>query len=106
MDKTKISKRQDQSLPKQNLNLRLEDFEDLKKTNPLKELVDTNQTAMAVFECLLNNDPEGVVVVIQAHLSALDKVNLSKDADAPRSTIYGALRGKNPTIITLAKLIH
>lgn len=76
------------------------------KYSPTQELLDESFIAKAVWECLRNNDPEGVVEVIQAHIGALDKVKLSKDADVPRSTIYGALKGKNPTVKTLAKLIH
>lgn len=44
--------------------------------------------------------------MIEAHLYALNKTQLSKEAQIPRSTIYKAIRGGNPTLKTVARLIH
>ena len=44
--------------------------------------------------------------VVAAHLNALNKVHLSKKAEMPRSTIYHSLKNKNPTLRTVAKLVH
>lgn len=92
-------------MPKQNINLRLEDFEDLKRTDPLKELADPNQTALAVFECLLNNDPEGAMEMIEIYLEAFNKAKLRRKNKLSKSTMYSALRHRNPTIRTLAKIM-
>jgi DNA-binding phage protein len=62
--------------------------------------------AQAFWECLKDNDPEGTMEVISTHLVALNKVHLAKAAHMPRSTLYHSLKGKNPTIRTVAKLIH
>lgn len=54
-----------------------------------------------MFECLANNDPDGVMDSIKNQLTFedYDKTGLGK------STIYHAFREKNPTLRTLAKLI-
>ncbi|HXT83155.1 MAG TPA: hypothetical protein VN704_02315 [Verrucomicrobiae bacterium] len=61
---------------KQKTQLKLEDFKGIKKSDPLKELTDPNQTSMAIFECLLNNDPEGGMEMIKIYLYALNKAKL------------------------------
>ncbi len=91
---------------KQRLELKLEDFKGAKKLDPLKELIDPNQTSMAVFECLLNNDPEGAMEMIEIYLYALNKAKLRKETKLPKSTMYSALKHRNPTIKTLAKIMY
>lgn len=86
MDKIKTSKKQETSLPKQKIELKLEDFKGIKKSDPLKELADPDNTAMAVFECLLNNDPEGAMEMIEIYLDALNKSKLSRQTKLPKST--------------------
>jgi DNA-binding phage protein len=81
------------------------DLKGIKKSNPLKELTDPDQTAMAVFECLLNNDPEGAMEMIEIYLEALNKARLRKKTNLPKSTMYSALKHRNPTIKTLAKIM-
>jgi DNA-binding phage protein len=65
-----------------------------------------NNLSLAVWECLKNNDPEGVVEVIEAHLRAKNKTELAKKNSLPRTTLHHAFKGKNPTVRTLAKLIN
>ncbi len=104
MDRIKISKKHQtylENLAKANLD----QVKGLKRTNPLKELIDPDKTAMAVFECLLNNDPEGAMEMIEIYLAALNKSKLRKHARLPKSTMYSALKHKNPTIKTLAKIM-
>jgi len=74
--------------------------------SPTEELLDEDFIAKAVWECLKNNDYEGVVEVIQAHMRAVNKTKAAKDNDLPRSSMYNAFKGKNPTVKTLAKLVH
>ena len=71
-----------------------------------ERLTDENFIAMAIWECLKNNDSEGVIEVIEAHLEAINKVKASHNMDLPRSTMYNAFKSKNPTVKTLAKLIN
>jgi len=95
-------KKSSENIPK----LRLKKGVKLNKHDPLKTLLDEKLIAQAFWECLKENDPEGAMEVITAHLNALNKVHLAKEADLPRSTLYHSLKSKNPTIKTVAKLIH
>jgi DNA-binding phage protein len=79
---------------------------DCRKWDPTAELLDQNNLAQAVMECLLNNDPEGVMEMLRIHFEAIERSKIVKEADMPRSTFYHSLKNKNPTIKTLAKLMH
>ena len=59
----------------------------------------------AIAECLMNNDPEGVLEVINIFIDLLNKSQVAKNAGMHRSTLYRALKG-NPTIKTIAKVLH
>lgn len=74
--------------------------------SPTQELLDEEFIALAIWDCLKNDDPEGVVEIIQAHLEVVNKCKVTKEVNLPRSSLYNALRGKNPTIKTLAKLVN
>ena len=74
--------------------------------SPSKELTNETFIAQAMWECLKNNDTAGVIEVIEAHLEAINKVKATKKAALARSTMYNALKGKNPTLKTLAKIVH
>ncbi len=60
----------------------------------------------AIAECLMNGDHEGVVEVVSIYLDILNKTKLAKEANMQRSTIYQAIKGKNPTIKTLSRIVH
>lgn len=74
--------------------------------DPTEELLDENFIGKAILECLQNNDPEGVMEVVAIYLNALNKAKSAQDVNLSRSTLYHSLKKKNPTIKTLAKLIH
>ena len=82
----------------------------LKKTpreyNPMKDLLDDQLIAKAVWECLKDNDPDGVIEILEAHLRAKNKSKLAREHDLPRTTLYHAFKSKNPTLHTVAKLVH
>lgn len=105
MDKKKTSKKHQKYLEKL-ANTDLDKVKGLKRSNPLNELSDSNQTAMAVFECLLNNDPEGAMEMIELYLEAKNKTKLRKEVNLHKSTMYSALKHRNPTMKTLAKIMH
>ena len=86
--------------------LRLKRGVKLAKHDPFKALLDEKLIAQAFWECLKENDPEGAMEVIAAHLNALNKVQFAREAEIPRSTVYHSLKSRNPTIKTVAKLIH
>jgi DNA-binding phage protein len=104
MVKAKISPKQKKS--SQNLYMKLKNHPDLTIHDPIKNLTDEKFIGQAIMECLLNNDPEGVMEVIQIYVDALEKTQFIEASDVPKSTLYHSLRSKNPTIKTLAKLMH
>ena len=86
--------------------LRLKKGIKLPKHNPFKVLLDEKLIAQAFWECLKENDPDGAMEIISVHFQALNKVHLAEEAEMPRSTLYHTMKSKNPTIKTVAKLIH
>jgi DNA-binding phage protein len=93
--------------PKDEVTLRLEDFEGISKEhNPSDYLTNPENLGRAIVECLENNDPEGVMEVIAIHLEAVNKSKLSKSNKLHRQTLYSALKHRNPTIKTLAKIMY
>ena len=78
----------------------------LSRIHPLNNLVDPQQTALAILECLQNNDPKGAMEMVSIYLEALNKSKLQKETELPKSTMYSALKHKNPTIKTLAKIMY
>lgn len=105
MDKIKTSKKH-QAYLKKLANVDLDKVEGLRRADPLEDLADPDQTAKAVFECLLNNDPEGAMEMIEIYLEARNKAKLRKRSNLPKSTMYSALKHRNPTIKTLAKIMY
>lgn len=78
----------------------------IRESNPREELLNEELIGRAIWECLKNGDSEGIIEVIQIYLEAVNKTQIAKDSEMARSTMYHTLRSKNPTIRTLAKLIH
>jgi DNA-binding phage protein len=92
---------------KNEMALRLEDFEGLgNEHNPSDYLTNPDNIGKAILECLENNDPEGVMEVIAIYLEAVNKTKLSHENELHRQTVYSALKHRNPTVKTLAKLMH
>jgi len=73
--------------------------------SPTKKLSDIKLIGTAIMECLINNDPKGVMEVIETHLEAINKSEFIKEAGIPRSTMYKILKSQNPTIKTLSKIV-
>lgn len=76
------------------------------EVDPLANLLDSDLIGAAIMQCLIENDPEGVMEIIKDHLYALNKSKFLREADVPRSTMYQLLKRKNPTIKTLAKIMY
>lgn len=74
--------------------------------DPTAALLDEARISKAIWECLKDGDSEGVVEIIKIHLEAINKTKLAEQAQISKTTMYHALRSKNPTIKTLAKLIN
>lgn len=91
---------------KRKSNIQLKDDARLIDYSPTQELLDEDFIAKAIWECLKNNDPEGVMEVVEAHLEIVNKLRAAENMELPRSTMYNAFKGKNPTVKTLAKLVN
>lgn len=76
------------------------------EVDPVANLLDPDLIGSAIMQCLIENDPEGVMEIIEDYLYALNKSKFLKEADVPRSTMYQLLKRKNPTIKTLAKIMY
>lgn len=105
MAKAKISIRRKKFL-KATPKLRLKKGAKVSKYDPFKELSDEKIVALAFWECLKDQDTQGALEIIEAHLSVTNISQLSEEARIPRSTIYNAMKSGNPKLKTVAKLIH
>ena len=76
------------------------------KLDPMEDLLNEELVAQAIWECLRDNDPEGVIEILEIHLEAKNKSKISRNHNLPRTTYYHAIKSKNPTLSTLAKIIH
>lgn len=85
-----------------------EDFKALgiKKDRPGKFIRNKRNIGEAILDCLLKNDPNGVMEMIDIYLKTVNKSKMSKKNKLHRSTLYSALKHKNPTIKTLAKIMY
>ena len=105
MAKAKISVKRKTSSSKVK-KVKIKDFSGLQEYSPTERLLDKNFIGAAILECLSNNDPEGVMEIIEIYLDTLNKTQTSKKARLARSTMYHSLKGRNPTVKTLAKLVY
>jgi DNA-binding phage protein len=71
----------------------------------MQELLDENLIKNAIWECLKNNDSDGVIKILDAYFEAVNKEYLCQKISLARSTLYYNLKEKNPTLKTLAKLV-
>lgn len=81
-------------------------MEGITEVRPREWLLNPNNIGKAIMECLMENDPEGVIEVISIYLRALNKEKFRQKADIGKSTYYYLMKSKNPTIKTLAKIVH
>lgn len=116
MDKVKTSLKRRQSTSKplrtkrhkttmrtnETVKIILREDANITEVDPITNLLDPDLIGSAIMQCLIENDPEGVMEIIEDHLYALNKSKFLREADVPRSTMYQLLKRKKPTIKTLA----
>lgn len=78
----------------------------LRKSNPREELLDEELISRAIWECLKNGDSEGVIEVIRIYMETVNMTLNAKHNGISKSAIHHTLKNRNPTIKTLAKLVH
>ena len=59
--------------------MKMKNKSDLIAYDPVEEMTDENFIGKAILECLKNNDPEGVMEVIEMYLGALEKLTSLKN---------------------------
>ena len=91
---------------KETANVILREDANITEVDPIANLLNPDLIGSAIMQCLIENDPEGVMEIIEDHLYALNKSKFLRDAAVPRSTMYQLLKRKNPTIKTLAKIMY
>lgn len=75
--------------------------------SPTAKIADEEFISKVIWECLKDNDVEGVIDALRTFVDAQNKLQISKSENISRSTIYDSLKpGANPTLKTLAKLVH
>jgi DNA-binding phage protein len=102
MDKTKTSAKQEKSSTKK---LKLKSLEGVRVHHPEKTLMDEKLVSEGILQCLKENNTEALIEIIEGYLSILNRSKFSRESKVPRRTIYHALKNKNPTIKTLAKIV-
>ena len=85
--------------------LKLKDNARVRESNPTEEILNEDLICRAIWDCLKEGDSAGLVEVIRIYLEASNKTHLAGEARVARSTVYH-LKGGNPTVRTLAKLVH
>src|SRR5271166_6061372 len=103
MDKVKTSTEQGKSSPK---TRKLKSRKGIRIHHPETTLKNEKLVSEGILECLKENDTEALMEIIEGYLSALNRSKFSKESKIPRRTLYHTLRKRNPTIKTLAKIVH
>ncbi|MCX5922693.1 MAG: hypothetical protein NTX86_05205 [Candidatus Dependentiae bacterium] len=74
--------------------------------NPEDDLMDHQKVGAALLECLIDNDTESFMEILDSYLR-INRLQVSKNANMARSTVQLALsKSGNPTLKTLAKIVH
>ena len=74
--------------------------------HPTKDLANKKFISRVIWDCLKSNDPKGVIEAIVTYFDAVNKLELANEFTIPRATIYHLMKHENPTLKTLAKVIH
>jgi DNA-binding phage protein len=84
----------------------LRDDTNLKEYDPIKNLLDPKRLGAAVMQCLMENDTNGALEIMESYLYAVDRTQFLKDAKISRSTAYNVFKRRNPTLKTIAKMMY
>lgn len=76
------------------------------KVDPRDFFKDQTKIGSALLQCLLENDPEAFVEILNEYLD-VNRSRVAKNANLARSTVQEVFSKKgNPTLKTLAKIVH
>lgn len=76
------------------------------KLNPDSSFMDSQKVGAALLECLIENDTETFIEILDSYLR-INKLQVAKKGKMARSTVQLAFsKSGNPTLKTLAKIVH
>ena len=105
MIKKKTSKKQKFSF-KDMAETKIKNSSGITEHYPEKVFLDSQKVSLALLECLIDNDTETFIEILDAYLS-VNRLQVSKKTKLSRSTVQQAFsKGGNPTLKTLAKIVH
>lgn len=108
MGKTKTSKKQ-KSSSADNIGpvVKLKKGVKASAWHPTEELLNEENLAQALFQCLKDGDSESFKEILFTHLDAKVKTKLAKEKGVSARTMYAALsESGNPSLNTIAKLVQ
>lgn len=105
MSKKKISKKRDFTLEElQPLNVT--DRSTMHPSKASESFKNDKEVAQALFECLVENDTETFMEILDAYL-CVNRTKIARKAKLTRMTVTQAFSKKgNPTLKTIAKIVH
>ena len=74
--------------------------------SPEKHFKNRKEVAIALLQCLEDNDPESFVEILDAYLE-VNRSEIARKTNLSRQTVKNTLSGRgNPTLRTLAQIVH
>lgn len=105
MNKKKTLKKRDFLLSKVP-RLKVRNEKNLANFDTQKLFKNKEKVALALFECLVENDTQAFMEILDAFLR-INRSQVAQNADMARSTVSLAFSNKgNPTLKTIAKMVH
>ena len=105
MNKKKTSKKQEFSLESMP-ETKIKNRKGITEWKPESTFLDTQKVSMALLECLIDNDTEAFIEILDSYLR-VNRLHVAKNAKMSRSTVQQAFsKTGNPTLKTLAKIVH
>ena len=105
MHKKKTSKKRDFCLDDMPIS-NLKEGVKTERVHPEKEFKNHAKVGVALLDSLIDNDTEAFMEILDSYLR-INRRQVSKKAHLARSTVQQALsRNGNPTIKTIAKIVH
>lgn len=78
----------------------------IKSCKPEDSFLDAHKVVSALLECLIDNDTETFIEILDTYLR-VNRLQVAQKANIARSTVQQALsKSGNPTLKILAKIVH
>mgnify|MGYP001376740461 CR=1 FL=1 len=88
-------------------NLKIRNSKGLKKVNASQRLRTRKIVSKALWECLVEDDPDGFKEILKTNLELVNKDEFAKEVGISRRTLFRMLSDQgNPTLDNVSKIIH